>query len=185
MDKIELLNGVLTKTGDLMERIKKEMKELPTPCPEFRVEDLVNHMVGWTRVFDANCSSRSIEGDANEYQCKIHPAAEYKAVATSLLDGWKKFGFDRKVRMMGSDLPAESVFNMTVMEAATHGWDLAVATGQPIPYAEQEAEEILTRAEATLPAEYRGTGKPFAEIVEVAPSAPAIDRLAGFMGRKH
>ncbi|MFA5774204.1 MAG: TIGR03086 family metal-binding protein [Ilumatobacteraceae bacterium] len=184
MDKIQLLSGVLTKTGDLLEGTKKDMKELPTPCSEFRVEDLVNHMVGWTRVFDANCNSRSIEGDANQYECKIHPASEYKAAATSLLDGWKKFGFDRKVQLMSSELPAESVFNMTVMEAATHGWDLAVATGQPIPYTEQEAQEILTRAVATLPAQYRGTDKPFAEIVEVAASAPAIDRLAGFMGRK-
>ncbi|MEO8363626.1 MAG: TIGR03086 family metal-binding protein [Ilumatobacteraceae bacterium] len=183
MDKIELLDGVLTKTGDLLEGTKKDMKELPTPCPEFRVEDLVNHMVGWTRVFDANCNSRSIEGDANQYQCKIHPATEYKTAATSLLDGWKKFGFDRKVQMMSNELPAESVFNMTVMEAVTHGWDLAVATGQPIPYTEQEAEEILTRAEATLPAQYRGPDKPFAQIVEVSASAPAIDRLAGFMGR--
>lgn len=184
MDKIELLTGILVKTGDVMEGTKKEMKQLPTPCPEFRVEDLVNHMVGWLQVFDADCNSRSFDGNANEYHCKIHPATEFNTAATSLLAGWKKFGFDRKVRMMGNELPAESVFNMTVMEYLTHGWDLAVATGQRIPYTEQEAKEILTRAVATLPGEYRGENKPFADIVEVAATAPAMDRMVGFMGRQ-
>ncbi|MEO8162722.1 MAG: TIGR03086 family metal-binding protein, partial [Ilumatobacteraceae bacterium] len=124
------------------------------------------------------------EGDAATYHCQIHPATEFNAAATSLLDGWKKFGFDRSIRMMGTDLPAEAVFSMTAMEYLTHGWDLATATGQPIPYTAQEAKETLKRAVANLPPQYRGEDKPFANIVEVADSAPAIDRLVGFMGRQ-
>jgi uncharacterized protein (TIGR03086 family) len=85
--------------------------------------------------------------------------------------------------MSGAPQPAESVFNMTLMEYLTHGWDLAVATGQPVPYSEAEAEEVLRRAEATLPPQYRGGDMPFGEIVPVADDAPAIDRLMGFMGR--
>jgi uncharacterized protein (TIGR03086 family) len=183
MDKIELLTGVLSKTGDLMEGTKKDMQKLPTPCPDYEVADLVNHVVGWLQVFDADCNGRTYEGNASEYHCKIHPATEFNAAATSLLTGWKKYGFDRKVRMMGSEMPAETVFNMTVMEYMTHGWDLAVATGQPIPYTEQEAQATYARAVTTLPAQYRGENMPFAKIVEVADTAPAIDRLIGFMGR--
>jgi uncharacterized protein (TIGR03086 family) len=74
-------------------------------------------------------------------------------------------------------------FNMTVMEYLTHGWDLATATGQPMPWSEEEAVEVLTRAESTLPAEYRGEGMPFGDIVEVPDTAPAADRVAAFMGR--
>jgi uncharacterized protein (TIGR03086 family) len=184
MDKIELLTGILGKTGDLMEGTKKDQRQLPTPCANFTVEDLVNHIVGWLQVFDANCNGRVYDGNGDEYHCQIHPATEFTTAAASLLDGWAKYGFDRNIRMMGSDTPAEMVFNMTVMEYLTHGWDLAVATGQRIPFTEQEAEAILLRAVATLPAQYRGENMPFANIVEVADSAPAIDRLIGFMGRK-
>ena len=184
MDKIEILSGVLAKTGDLMEGTKKDMRQLPTPCPEYKVEDLVNHIVGWLQVFDADCNGRSYEGDASQYHCQIHPATEFKAAATSLLDGWKKYGFDRKIKMMGNEMPAEMVFNMTVMEYITHGWDLAIATGQPIPYTEDEAQATYVRAVSTLPAQYRGDGQPFGNIVEVADSASAIDRLVGFMGRQ-
>jgi uncharacterized protein (TIGR03086 family) len=76
------------------------------------------------------------------------------------------------------------VFNMTVMEYLVHGWDLAVATSQQIPFTEQESSETLERAERTLPPGYRGDGMPFGEIVEVGPDATATSRLAGFLGRQ-
>lgn len=184
MDKIELLTGILVKTEDVIEGVKKDMRQFPTPCPDYKVEDLVNHIVGWLQVFDSDCNGLTHDGNAAEYRCQIHPATEFHTAATSLVDGWIKYGFDRNIHMMGSEMPAEMVFNMTVMEYLTHGWDLATATGQPIPYTEQEAEATLTRAVSTLPAQYRGENMPFGNIVEIAGSAPAIDRLIGFMGRK-
>jgi uncharacterized protein (TIGR03086 family) len=75
------------------------------------------------------------------------------------------------------------VVNMTVMEYLTHGWDLAIATGQPVPYADEEAAAALERAQGTLPPQYRGAGQPFGDIVEVPDDAPAIDRFVGFLGR--
>ena len=80
-------------------------------------------------------------------------------------------------------MPGEMVFNMTVMEYLTHGWDLAVATAQPIPYTDAEAEEALSRAQATLPPEYQGEGMAFGAPVDVADDAPAIDRFVAFLGR--
>ena len=184
MDKIGLLTGILVKTEGVMEGVKEDMRQFPTPCPDYKVEDLVNHVVGWLQVFDADCNGRAHDGNAAEYHCQIHPTTEFHIAASSLLDGWINYGFDRNIRMMGSEMPAEMVFNMTAMEYLTHGWDLATATGQSIPYTEQEAEATLTRAVATLPAQYRGENVPFGNIVEVAGSAPAIDLLIGFMGRK-
>ncbi|WP_405702774.1 hypothetical protein OG209_38795 [Streptomyces sp. NBC_01383] len=72
----------------------------------------------------------------------------------------------------------------TVMEHLTHGWDLATATGQPIPFTEQEAMETLARAEATLPPQYRGEHMPFGPIVPVAENASAVDRMVASMGRE-
>ena len=184
MDKIGLLTGILVKTEDIMEGVKKEMRQFSTPCPDYKVEDLINHMVGWLRLFDAECNGRIYDENAAEYHCQIHPATEFHAAAKSLIDGWKKYGFDRTVHFVSGDLPAEMVYTMTTMEYLTHGWDLAVATDQPIPYTEQEAEATLARAVITLPPKYRGTNMPFGEIVEVADSAPAMDRFIGFMGRK-
>jgi uncharacterized protein (TIGR03086 family) len=87
------------------------------------------------------------------------------------------------VTLTGDAQPAELVLNMTLMEYVTHGWDLATATGQPVPYTEDEAAEVLARAERTLPPQYRGADMPFGDIVPVPGDAPAVDRLMGFMGR--
>ncbi|MDP9075544.1 MAG: TIGR03086 family metal-binding protein [Actinomycetota bacterium] len=143
----------------------------------------MNHMVGWIQVFDAGCHDRPLDGDAGTYQCGDDPAADFRAAAASLVAGWEKYGRDRKVRVTSGELPGPMVFDMTVMEYLTHGWDLAVATGQPVRYTEQEASDTLARAEAMLPPEYRGDGMPFGHVVAIEADAPALNRLVAFLGR--
>lgn len=184
MSDIDLLAGVFTKTGDIIGSVERDQMGFPTPCTEYNVEALVNHIVGWVQVFEAGCHGRTYEGDAATYQCGDDPAGEFRTAADSIVAGWQKHGFDRQVRVMSGEMPAEMVFSMTLMEYLAHGWDLATATGQPIPYTEQETEATLLRAKASLPPEYQGENMPFGNIVPVADDAPAIDRLVGFLGRR-
>jgi uncharacterized protein (TIGR03086 family) len=183
MDDIDLLTGILDKTGDLLAGVGRDQWTLPTPCPEYDVRALMNHIVGWIQVFEAGCHGRSYEGDPGAYHCDDDPAGVFRAAATSLEAGWEKYGMDRNVRVASGELPGPMVFNMTVMEYLAHGWDLAVATGQEVPYTEEEASATLTRAEVTLPPEYRGEGMPFGTVVEVDPGASAVTRLVAFLGR--
>ncbi|WP_434587327.1 TIGR03086 family metal-binding protein [Streptomyces sp. A5-4] len=183
MAEVELLAGVLSKTGDVMEGVGADQMSLPTPCDDYDVEALIQHIVGWLRVFEANCHGRTYEADLADHPCGADPAGEFRTAAAGVIAGWEKYGFDRQVAVTGSQLPGEAVFGMTVMEYLTHGWDLAVATGQPIPFTEQEAAEALSRAEGMLLPEYRGVGMAFGEIVPVAADAPAVDRFVAFLGR--
>jgi uncharacterized protein (TIGR03086 family) len=144
----------------------------------------MNHIVGWIQVFDAGCHGRSYEGDPSAYECGDDPAGVFRGAAASLEAGWKEFGMDRKVRVTSGEMPAPMVFNMTVMEYLTHGWDLAVATGQEVPYSEEEASETLARAKVTLPPEYRGGDMPFGSVIEVGDDASAVHRLVAFLGRQ-
>ena len=184
MDEITLLNGVLTKTGDVIAGVGDDQWGLPTPCTEFDVRALTDHIIGWIQVFDAGCHGRQFDGDASAYRSGTDPAGEFRASARSLTAGWKEFGLDRPVRIMSGEMPGEMVFNMTVMEYLVHGWDLATATGQEIPFTEEEATDTLARAQRTLPPEYRGAGMAFGEIVPVDADAPATTRLAAFLGRQ-
>jgi hypothetical protein len=65
-----------------------------------------------------------------------------------------------------------------------HGWYLARATAQPVPFTDQEATETLIRAKATLAPEYRGENMPFGQIVPTGQDASAVDRLVAFLGRE-
>jgi uncharacterized protein (TIGR03086 family) len=184
MDDIALLSGVLTRTGDLIGEVGPERSKDPTPCPEYTVEALVDHMVGWVRAFEDMAQGRPIEGDPAGYRSGPDPAGEFRTAAAGVVSGWEKHGTDRQVRFIGSELPGVMAFNMTLMEYLAHGWDLAVATGLPVPYTEREAAEALVRAEATVPPQYRGEGMPFGEIVPVDPHAPAVERFVGVRRRK-
>ena len=184
MDDIELLEGIVAKTGDLIAGVDETNQDGPSPCAEYDAKGMVDHLVGWLQSFEAASHGRTFDGDAGSYKAGDDPAAEYRALADSTVEGWRTNGFDREVTLMGGPQPASMVFNMTVMEELTHGWDLAKASGQPVPYTEEEAAAVLARAENTLPPQFRGEGMPFGEIVEVPADAPAIDRLAGFMGRQ-
>ena len=184
MDEIELLSGIVSKTGDVIAGVGPDQLDRPTPCTDMDVSGLVDHLVGWIRSFAAAANGGTYAGDPTAVDT-ADPAGDFRASAESLVAGWREHGFDRKVSITGGEgMPAEMVFNITVMEYLAHGWDLAVATGQPVPYTDDEAEEVLRRARGTLAPAFRGEGKSFGEIVPVPDDAPAIDRLVGFLGRR-
>lgn len=178
-----MLEGILTKTGDLIAGVDDSARHRPTPCPEMDVAAMIDHLLGWAPSFAAAAEGTTYEGDPTATRAGDDPAGEFRALAGRIVAGWRANGFDRTTGLAGGDQPAGVVFNMTLMEYATHGWDLAVGSGQPVPFTDDEAAEVLARAEATLPPQYRGGSMPFGEIVEVPPDAPPVDRLAGFMGR--
>jgi uncharacterized protein (TIGR03086 family) len=187
MDDITLLSGILEKTADLIAGVTDSDWDKSTPCPDYSVKDLVGHMVGWSASFDAAANGRTPTGDPTSHETTDKSAAEFRLAVTSIVGGWRDNGMDREVSLMGdSKMPAQMVFDMTLMEYLTHGWDLATGSGQPVPYREEEAADVLERAKQGPLAndQYRGPDQSFGPIVDVPESAPAIERLAGFMGRR-
>ncbi len=71
-----------------------------------------------------------------------------------------------------------------IVELLGHGWDLARATGQPAEYPGGLVERALAQARKGLAGPPDRPGAPFAAEVPVPAGAPAIDRLAGFLGRQ-
>jgi uncharacterized protein (TIGR03086 family) len=183
MEQIDLLESVLTKTASILDGVTPDQAHQPTPCERYDVDALVNHIVGWVQAFESGSQGRAHVGDPSTYQHGDDPAAEFRTAAKGIVDGWREHGLDRNVSLTGGEMPGDMAFNMALMEYMAHGMDLAVATGQPIPYTEAEAAETLARAEKTLPPQYRGEGMPFGPIVPIADDAPATARLAAFLGR--
>lgn len=181
--EIDLLDGILTKTADLIAGVPPARRHHPTPCPDYDVAAMVDHLVGWVKGFEAAATGRPLDVDPSTAPTGDDPAGEFRASAHRLVAGWRDNGLDRTVSLAGGETPGEMAFNITLMEYLTHGWDLAVGSGQPVPFTADEAEQVLARAERTLPAQHRGPGMAFGEIVPVAADAPALDRLIGFMGR--
>lgn len=182
MSDVEVLERVLAKDAALLSAVGPDVLGAPTPCPDYDVRALVNHILGWLQVFAAAANGRVFDGDPVAF-VSTDPVTEFRASAAELVSGWRSGGVDRQVRMTGAELPGQTVLSMTLMEYVAHGCDLAMATGQVVPFTDEELTVALERARATLPDQYRGPDKPFGPAIDVPEGAPARDRFLGFMGR--
>jgi uncharacterized protein (TIGR03086 family) len=79
-------------------------------------------------------------------------------------------------------MPAPAMAAVALDELVVHGWDLAVATGQPYPVSDADAVVCISFAGAVgeSPSERAGLYGPR---VPVPADAPAFDRLLGLTGR--
>lgn len=181
-DTLTTLGSMLNRTAALIAAVQPTDLARPTPCTDFDVEHLLEHMTTWVQVFDATVHDRPLPFDPSSHTVGADYARVFTTAADGILEGLWASGWDRMMTMTGSPLPGELVLNMLLMEYVGHGWDLARAIGAPVPFTDDEARVALVAAQAIIAPEYRGTGMFDAE-VPVPADAPAMDRAMAFVGR--
>ncbi len=179
-------SDALDWVGALVAGVRPEQRTAPTPCPEFDVRTLVGHLVAAVR--------RSIAlGEGRDPR-------EVPRVATDVADDdwaptWERT--TKRAREAWSDparldalvtapwgkVPGRAAVWAGLNEVLVHGWDLAVATGQPAEADPALAQAVLVAAQRAIPAEPRGGQVPFAPPVPPAPNAGPTERLANWSGR--
>ena len=106
----------------------------------------------------------------------------YESITRDIRKLWKPASDDDRVTApWGSCTALEALRGFTV-ETVTHGWDLAVATGQPREATGQIADRCLLFASAVIPERLRGVmyGQPVAGSQDDSPTA----RLAHLLGHR-
>lgn len=181
-EQLTQLDSMLSKTAALIAGVGSEKYSLATPCGEFDVEALLEHMAVWIQVFDSAVNDRPLGFDPNSVRVGDAGAEVFARSATSIIDGLAERGSDRPMTMTTDPIPGVLVLNMLLMEYIGHGWDLCRATGSAVPYSDDEAVVALAAAEAIIEDQYRGTGM-FDQKVDVGLQATPVEKLMGFLGR--
>jgi uncharacterized protein (TIGR03086 family) len=183
------LAAALDGTGQLVAAVRADQWDLPTPCAEWSVRQLVNHVVGGQRLY-----IRLLHGEplppreqlgrrAAEDQMGDDPAEAYRSTAAEMLDAFRAPGIlDRTHTVPAATLPGPAVLHLRTVETLVHGWDLARATGQETPFPDELAGGELAFSRNMLGRLPEGR-QPFATAQQVDDDAPAIDRLAALLGR--
>jgi uncharacterized protein (TIGR03086 family) len=182
-DNGTLLEGVLAGTTKIISGVPAGSRSGHTPCPDYDVAGLVNHLVGWVRRFEAALAGRPSTDDPGAYVAGADPAAEFATAARGAISAWRSGDPDDPVALTGPPQPRSVLYRLMLGEFLVHGWDLARATGQPVPFTEEQATTALDSLRGMLRPEYRGEGRAFGHEVPTAPDASAVERLVAFAGR--
>jgi len=147
----------------------------PTPCSEWSVGELCDHLVGSIEMF-ATAAGAPPRGAAPEGTS----LQRFDAAVERSLAAWRALDDTTGVLTLPfGAFPVEVVAGMNHMDSLVHAWDLAAALGLPLAIPDQLAEAALQTAQVTVPP-FRGHG--FGP--ELAPAGnSAGQRLLAFSGR--
>jgi uncharacterized protein (TIGR03086 family) len=152
---------------------------------------VVNHLVFGNRMFagilrgEEPPPRESLRQMQGVDQLGDDPPGAYREAAAALLAAFSQPGvLERVVQAPVGRIPGAVALHLRITEALVHGWDLARATGQPARLPDDLAEEELAFARGTSAPDVPRTGHPFGPIQTVPDDAPAIDRLAAYLGRQ-
>jgi uncharacterized protein (TIGR03086 family) len=175
-----LTAAIVTGVGD-------EQLDNPTPCEKRDVQQLLAHIDGLSQAFAAAAAKElgpltdtpPEESDASlgdNWRTRIPAQLAALAQAWSNPSAWQGM-----TRAGGVDLPGEVAGLVALDEVAIHGWDLAVATGQPY-----EPDDATVAVVHGFLVESRKEPVPeslFGPVVAVAADAPTFDHALGLAGR--
>jgi TetR/AcrR family transcriptional repressor of nem operon len=158
----------------------------PTPCPDYDVAALLDHVDGLVGAFtDAAAKARlDAEGPPPPGDA-AHLRPDWRSrvpeALAALVAAWDDdAAFDGTTSAGGITMPAEVASLVAVEELVVHGWDLARATGQP--YACTDAElQIVDGFLSMFPDDQRGDA--YAPPYPVPSGASALDRVIAASGR--
>lgn len=180
--RFDTLESMISSFERLVRSVESDQLGLPTPCEDFDVAGILDHVAVWIQVFDAAVNDAELTIDPINDHVTEGWADVIAHHGASIVDGLRAKGIDREMVMTASPMPGEFILAMLLMEYVGHGWDLARALDVDSPHSDAEAEVALDAAKAIIQPQYRGTGMFDAE-VEVDPSADPHTRFAAFLGR--
>lgn len=165
----------------LIAAVPDELLGHATPCPAYRLGDLIDHVGGLALAFTAAAAKdrgpltdTPRPGDAARLRDGWRTRIPRDLCA--LAAAWRQPGaWTGMTRVGGGDLPAEAAGLAGLGELVVHGWDIARASGQQLaarPGDVQAAHGFLAAA-----------GGPFGPVVAVPGERPLLDRAIGLAGR--
>ncbi|MFF8847377.1 TIGR03086 family metal-binding protein [Streptomyces sp. NPDC015127] len=189
-DAAELLarhSEALALFTDRVHAVRAGQWDDPTPCTEWSVRDLVNHLTAeqlW--VPDLVTDGADIEDVGDAYDGDVlgaRPAAAWDAAARAAHKAFAADGaLERTVRLSYGETPAVAYCAQMTTDAVVHAWDLSRAIGAPerLPH----ALVAFALDEVTPYADELAASGLFAPPIEPPPGDSAQSRLLAMLGRR-
>jgi uncharacterized protein (TIGR03086 family) len=135
---MEPLDALITANREFESRlreVKPEHMALPTPCPDWDVRTLVNHMLLGTRMsvqlLDGMARDEVIAGLGDDLMSDdADPVATFVDLANQMVEGFSgPDGLEGMVAHPAGDFPRSVFIGFRITDGAVHAWDLATGIG--------------------------------------------------------
>ncbi|MFF3611782.1 TIGR03086 family metal-binding protein [Streptomyces sp. NPDC002580] len=157
-------------------------RELPTPCADFDVHRLSEHLLGSLVAGARAAAKEPLPADAPTTLTEP-PWVVFPPLLDSLAAAWAEPGaWKGEALFAGSVRPASFAGTITIMELTVHGWDLATAAGRTFT-TDDDVIATATAVAAQIAEGARARGI-FGPEAEPAPDAAPLERLLALTGRK-
>ena len=177
-----------TSTERILGAVDIDQYDRATPCTEWSVRDLVNHVLGTLALGAALLSDtpptvKMAPGVLPDVDLVgADPLKTYRLGAEELVAA---AGGDALARMHATplgEMPGSLLGGFTTLDIAVHGWDLARATGQSAELDDALAADVLAFARQTITDD--GRAPRIGPELTAAPGASVTDQLVAFLGRE-
>jgi uncharacterized protein (TIGR03086 family) len=183
------LRPTTTALAALVRGVNDDQLTEPTPCPDYSVADLLDHLGGVAVAFACAARKDDLEGHAPSADGSRLEDGFRERIAIALGElgeAWQDPAAYDGVTMAGPvEMPGDQAALVALDEVTVHAWDLAVATGQPYPAdpAAVAACRTFVAAFEPPPGGAAESGGLFGPPVAVPPEASGLDQLIGATGR--
>ncbi|MBQ0983696.1 TIGR03086 family protein [Streptomyces sp. F63] len=179
----ELLEAAARQAVPVVRDIGDGRLGAPTPCADYTVRDLLNHLLHVVIGFQALAARKEADFTTTpDHLARIGDGWRdaFAEETARLAEAWAAPGAEEG-RTGAMDLPARTVGHMILLDLTTHPWDLARATGQDFT-----PDPGCVRELAAPVAEMAPMGRRYGAFGEPAPvpdGATDFEKLLALTGR--
>lgn len=182
-DLLPLLAAAAAESERIAGNVRPDQWDLPTPCTEWSVRDVVNHLVGGNVMNVAAFDGPTAFSDADHVG--DDPAAALAASNRAIIERLNRPGaLGETAHLPYGSFPGQLVATFRFIDLLNHSWDVAKATGQPTDFAPELHTAGLAMAQPMMSRFDRAANPAFGSEQPAPEGASAADAFAAYMGRQ-
>jgi uncharacterized protein (TIGR03086 family) len=182
--EVELFVDSIRRFAQRVETVEDDDWDRPTPCSEWDVRTLVDHVCGEQLWAPHLVDGETIEQVGDRYDGDVlgaDPKATFRTAVEGSIAAFERADLDAIVHLSFGDVPCAVYLEQMLTDAEVHGWDLARALGRPAELDPETASHLLPRMRAQEGL-IRASGM-FAPGIEVPEGADDATQLLALLGR--
>src|SRR5690242_2860813 len=178
VDELECAEATFAVLGHVLHGLADDDLQKQTPCREFDVASLTDHLLNSITVLGGAAGAQFPERDRSD-------SVERQVVLAGrpALDAWKRRGLDGTVAFGDNEAPAKVMAGILSLEFLVHAWDYAAAVGREVNAPDSLSDYVMGLARNIITPQGRSNAG-FDDPIEMPDDARSLDKLLAYTGRR-